>query len=64
LQGETPCSLLGRKGFGFAEGRYHLLPDCHDSFDSFGVHDAPFPTTTVTVSGSYWSFVVGAGYGW
>jgi hypothetical protein len=52
------------RAFGFAEARYHLLADRHYSFDSFGVQDAPFPTTTVTVSGSYWSFVVGAGYGW
>jgi hypothetical protein len=55
---------VSRKAFGFAEGRYHLLADRHYSFDSFGIQDAPFPTTTVTVSGSYWSFVVGAGYGW
>ncbi len=38
--------------------------DRHYSFDSFGIQDAPFPTTTVTVSGSYWSFVAGAGFGW
>ena len=55
---------VSRKAFGFAEGRYHLLADRHYSFDSFGVQDGPFPTTTVTVSGSYWSFVVGAGFGW
>jgi hypothetical protein len=55
---------VSRKAFGFAEARYHLLADRHYSFDSFGVQDAPFPTTTVTVSGSYWSFVAGAGFGW
>jgi len=55
---------VSRKAFGFAEGRYHLLADRHYSFDSFGVQDGPFPTTTVTVSGSYWSFVAGAGFGW
>ena len=55
---------VSRRAFGFAEARYHLLADRHYSFDSFGIQDAPFPTTTVTVSGSYWSFVVGAGFGW
>jgi hypothetical protein len=55
---------VGRGAFGFAEARYTLLAARHYSFDSFGVQDAPFPTTTVTVSGSYWSFVFGAGFGW
>jgi hypothetical protein len=53
-----------RRAFGFAEARYHLLADRHYSFDSFGVQDAPFPTIAVTVSGSYWSVVFGAGFGW
>jgi len=55
---------VSRKAFGFAEARYNLLADRHYSFDSFGVQDAPFPTTTVTVSGSTWSIVFGAGIGW
>ena len=55
---------VSRRAFGFAEARYHLLADRHYSFDSFGIQDAPFPTTTVTVSGNYWSFVAGAGYSW
>ena len=59
----TQLSVTSR-AFGFAEARYRLLADRHYSFDSFGIQDAPFPTTTVTVSGSYWSFVAGAGFGW
>jgi hypothetical protein len=45
-------------------GRLEVYRDHHYSFDRFGIQDAPFPTTTVTVSGSCWSFVFGAGFGW
>jgi hypothetical protein len=55
---------VGRKAFGFAEGRYHLLPDRHYTFDALGIQDPPFPTIAVTVSGNYGSVVFGVGYGW